>query len=114
MNIVVITPEIVFRLTARAEVYAAAPYLTPMRNAALGGHKKMPKKNCSSCAKRAKIRFSRQLCGAFTRLTKDHYRAGGGQLSKLKAVMSAILNLKIDEVQLGYQEDNGDKGTIKF
>ena len=114
MTVVILTPEIVFRLTPHALLYQEAPFLNPMQASALSVHKALSRKHCSSCAARSAQRMARQMGGAFTRLVLNEYNAGGAGLPKLKAVMEKLLNLKIAEVQLAYQDSNNQGATIRF
>ena len=113
MTVIVLTHEIVFKITAHSRLFDAAPFLEPMRKASVSIHKKLPKK-CTSCSKRAIRRASAQLAGAFTSLAVQESRLEPNRLPALKKVMNSILKLDIGEVELHYTDAKGQNAELRF
>lgn len=114
-DIIHLTPKIVWRITADPAIYTQAPFLKPIKNAALALHTRLKSgAGCSGCVQNAVDQVSVQLANAFSKLTVDESRKKPNALGSLKEVMGKILNLKLKEVRIQYKTTTGGDAELVF
>jgi len=109
MTVLELDDEKIFKLAGDPAVYAAAPFLEPMKNAALSAAAKY--RSCKKCQKPAYIKTAKAVGGAFVRLTLD---ADPSLYPPLKAIIFKILNVHhADQVMMNYTKD-GQQHQLTF
>ena len=111
-KIMELTPLIALRLAGDPALYNQAPFLEPMKSAAMmvaakyGG-------NCTQCQKAAQMRAGVQVAYAMAALILAESGRPNNKLAKMKAVSRKILNTKFDKLLIRYTKHNQDE-TFEF
>lgn len=114
MTVLTIDVNVILKITAHSSLYAEAPFLAPMRDSALGVHKKMAGR-CTGCHRKAFLEAGKAMLRAFTSLTVAEFAKSPNGLSRMKAAIGKLLNSHFDEIRLSYVPAGGNQtAELKF
>lgn len=108
MTVLDITPEVILKITAHPALYTEAPFLNPMRDSALGVHRKMAGR-CAGCGRKAYLEAGKAMMRAFINLTLAESAKQPNGLPRMKEAMKKLLNSPFDEVRMAYTLPGSDK-----
>ncbi len=112
-NVVYLRPEHVMAMTKEPAIYAAFPFLEPMRESALKVHNQLAKLNCKGCTATARNKATAMIAGALVALVDNESRRQPNCLADFRAQICKTLQLSADELRLSWAKD-GKTGTIRF
>jgi hypothetical protein len=112
MKVMDLKPLVALRIAGDPALYAEAPFLAPMKEAAMRVAKKFGV-NCSQCQKIAQTRAGHQVASAMAALIMAEHGKGMSQLNSFKEVVRKILNTQFDRVLIRYAKD-GRKQVFEF
>ena len=114
MTTIVLDPLTVYRITADPQLFAALPFLEPMRKAALSAHAKLGDGHCSSCTQNARDYIALKLGNALTRLLATEAEKKPNQLNTFKRIVARVLNTSIDEIRVKYRDEHAQEHEVIF
>jgi hypothetical protein len=112
MTVMDLKPLIALRIAGDPALYAAAPFLVPMKKAAMAVAKKFGA-GCSKCQKAAQMAAGVQVASAMAALIVAERDRGMEQLNAFKDIVRKILNTQFDHVLIRYAKD-GKKQVFQF
>jgi len=112
LNVLELNAELMFKLAGDPAIYAAAPFLEPMRLAAFSKviHHKG---GCSGCQRGAFLRDAGLVAAAMTRLLHGAYLEDKSRLMGFKKTSLKILNNPAGELLIKFKI-NGKDHQIQF
>lgn len=99
--------ELMFKLAGDPAIYAAAPFLEPMRIAAFS-KVIQHKGGCSNCQKGRFVKDAGLVAAAMTRLLHGAYMENKDSLKGFKATSLKILNNSAEEMLIRFKINNKD------
>jgi hypothetical protein len=112
MNVMDLRPIIAIRVAGDPALYAEAPFLEPMKSAAMRTAIKFGK-GCTKCKEAARTRAGQQIASAMAALILAESGRSPNRLEDLKVVMRKILNTKFDQLLIRYLKD-GKQQVFQF
>jgi hypothetical protein len=112
MTTLELTPLLALRLAGDPALYAASPFLEPMRKAAMSVAVRHGK-GCSGCQKASRLRAGKQIASAMTALIVMEGGRTPNQLESLKSISREILNNTFDEILIRYVKE-GKQAVFQF
>jgi hypothetical protein len=112
MNVLDLKPLIALRIAGDPALYAEAPFLAPMQEAAMRVARKFGR-GCADCQKPARDTAGRQVASAMAALIMAESNSSPNGLNAFKEVVRRILNTKFDQVLIRYLKD-GQQQVFQF
>lgn len=112
MKALELTSEMMFKLGGDPATYASAPFLEPMKIAALTKAAQY-KGGCPTCQKGAQMRDAQLVGAAMARLLYGTYQENRGALKAFKSTALKILNNQAEELIVRFKI-NGVPQHIQF
>ena len=112
MNALDLKAELLFKLAGDPAIYASAPFLEPMKKAAMAkaaGYRS----GCAGCRRKAFLRDAELVGAAMTRLLKTQYEANPVSIVPFKEAALRALKTEASQIVIRFRTDGKD-GFIQF
>lgn len=107
-----LTAEMLFKVAGDPAIYRAAPYLEPMKSAALNQAANF-RGGCVSCKRAAYVKVTTAVAAAATRLLKEQFEKDATCSGVIRQTIEAILGVKdVDQFLIRYREGNQTRQLV--